>query len=150
MAEAFFNSAAKSDEKLAGKFISASGGLAVLRESPASLNTIHTLGDCWNIDISSHKAKPAGKDDLQNASLILAMELRHKEAIISAFPDIKSKVYTLKEYIAEPQDGYAGKSSSDLDITDPYGGSIETYKLCAQEIKSAVDKLVEKLKNDLK
>jgi protein-tyrosine-phosphatase len=151
MAEAFFNSVANSDEELAGKFISSSGGLAVLWEDSASLNSIHILKNCWNIDISSHKAKPIGKHDLHNADLILTMELRHKELIISAFPDIKSKVYTLKEYIVKPQeDNYAGKSSSNLDITDPYGGTMEDYKLCAEEIKNAVDKLVEKLKNDLK
>lgn len=150
MAEAFFNCTVKSDKKLANKFISASGGLAVLRETPASLNSIHTMKNCWKIDISSHKAKPVSRDDLHSADLILTMELRHKEAIISAFPDIKSKVYTLKEYITEPQDNCAGKDSSNFDIVDPYGSSIETYKLCAQEIKSAVDKLVEKLKNDIK
>jgi protein-tyrosine-phosphatase len=150
IAEAFFNSAVKSDKQLANKLVSSSGGLAALWGIPASSNSIHALKDCWQIDISSHKAKPIGMNELNSAGLILTMELRHKEAIISAFPDIKSKVYTLKEYIAESQDNCTEKDRSNFDIVDPYGSSIETYKLCAQEIKSAVDKLVEKLKNNLK
>ncbi len=38
-----------------------------------------------------------------------------------------------------------GIDSTDLDIRDPWGYDIETYRFCASEIDTCLDKLIEKI-----
>lgn len=150
MAEGIFKAALESDEDLSGKYTVSSAGISAFDGDPASLNARIVLNECWNIDISSHKAKRLDANDIENAFLILTMTRSHKKAICSAFPQIESKVFTLKEYAYGL--GFE-KSMEDydysLDITDPYGMPLEVYRKCAEEIKDAADKVIEKLKGGM-
>jgi len=147
MAEAFFKSVVSGVEELSEKFTASSGGISAFDGSPASSNSIKALKQCWEIDISSHSAKSLTEEDIKSADLILTMTRSHKDSIVSACPYAKSKVYTLKEYVSDlPADPDTEEYNFTLDIMDPYGSPIHIYKLCAEEIKEAMDKLVEKLK----
>jgi len=147
MAEAFLRVAINNDPELSGNFTAASAGLAALEGEPASENSIKVLKNYWGIDISSHKAKALTPDDISESYLVLTMTRNHKEAINSRLPQFKSKVYTLKEYISDSSGMVESqKNDHELDISDPYGMPLNIYKLCADEIKEAVDKLVRILK----
>lgn len=151
MAEAFFKHAVKDDEVLLNQYHVLSTGIAALNGSPASVNSIKALNDGWNIDISAHKSRSLSESDINEADLILTMTVRHKDAVLSSFPAAKSKVYTLKEYIMHSSLCLnAEECKYKLDIDDPYGASLYVYKTCAIEIKEAVDRLIEKLKNGFK
>jgi protein-tyrosine phosphatase len=143
MAEALLRSAIDGNAGLHANYTVASAGLAAFEGDAASENSIKVLKDFWGIDISSHRARMLTLDDISESYLILTMTRSHKEAIISKFPQFKSKVYTLKEYISDSH-GIAEKQKGNqgLDISDPYGMPLHVYKLCAEEIKDAVDKLV--------
>ena len=75
----------------------------------------------------------------QKADLILTMTQRHRDMIIMD-PGARGKVYTLIEYTNEGQE-----EQINLDIQDPFGGSIEVYRQSAAQIKKALEILVEKL-----
>jgi len=137
MAEAFFKAAAASDSLLSNNFTAASAGVAAFDGLPASENSMSVLRDFWGIDLKSHRSRSLTPDEAKSAFLVLTMTSGHKDMLVSAFPELRPKVYTLKEY--------AG-CYPDTDISDPFGQSAEVYKKCAEEIKSAVDRMIEKLK----
>ena len=73
--------------------------------------------------------------------LILTMTKLHKYTILNNYKEGLGKVFTLKEYVK--------LNNIDKDIIDPYGGSYEDYKLCANEIRDCLYKLIEIQKGGL-
>ena len=51
----------------------------------------------------------------------------------------KEKIFTMKEYAGLDNNG------QDMDISDPWGYNMNTYRMCAAEISLCVDKIIEKL-----
>lgn len=90
----------------------------------------------YGIDISSHKTKSLSKDLIDEADLILVMEKKHKERVREINPEAEKKTFLLKEF--------AGEKES-LEIRDPIGLSDEIYKMVAEEIKSALEKVLPKI-----
>lgn len=146
MAEGFLKAELSKDEKLAENFTATSAGLAAFDGEPASSHSIDVLRNEWGIDISSHRAANITAQDIKDAHLVLTMTRGHKEAILSKFPEADGKVFTLKEYVSSPGAGSGTGLSREFDITDPYGSPYSVYKLCAAEIKEAVNRLTAILK----
>jgi protein-tyrosine phosphatase len=151
MAEAFFNLAIKGYPRLSRCFHASSAGVMAINGDTASLESIQTLKKDWGIDISYHLSKLIGCKDIKEAYLVLTMTRKHKDALIRLFPNLESKIYTLKEY-AEGNNikNYFSKDITNnydfsLDILDPYGMPLQVYKQCASEIKNAIDKVTERL-----
>ena len=91
--------------------------------SPVSLNS-KTAMDEVGIDIGSHISKQITADDINKADKIICLSTSHKAVLLSAgVPE--NKLYILG-------DG----------ISDPFGGSIETYRRCRDEIFAAIDILI--------
>ncbi|HAE61716.1 MAG TPA: protein tyrosine phosphatase [Eubacteriaceae bacterium] len=97
--------------------------------NPYAVSAVKEMG----IDISGHKSKQVEEYHVANSDLILTMTLGHKEILKSKYGGYSYKIFTLKEY--------AGKNS-DFDIADPFGGSMETYRYTAEEIKDAISDLI--------
>lgn len=85
-----------------------------------------------------HRSKMVNVEDLQWADLILTMTSAHKELVLHSFPDVKDKIFTLKEYTAP----YTSK-----DISDPFGGDYHQYEQTFQELKQYINILKDKLIN---
>lgn len=143
MAEGFFKYLLEKDSVLKENFTVSSVGIGAFDGDPASRESIKVLSNDWNIDITSHAAKRLDKADLEDAYLILTMTTGHKQYLSEVYPHIKSKTFTLKEYLLA--DGTGGSP----DISDPYGYPENVYRHCALEIKESVEKLAEKLKSNL-
>ena len=91
--------------------------------SPVSLNS-KTAMDEAGIDIGSHISKQITADDINKADKIICLSPSHKAVLLSAgVPE--NKLYILG-------DG----------ISDPFGGSIEVYRRCRDEIFAAIDILI--------
>ena len=150
MAMAIFNSLA-SLEPFEFGYEAMSAGLAVSKDAPPSANAVLAVKDSLGIDIAKHRAHILSPVIIEEAFLVLTMTLSHKHYILSMFPEEYQKVFTLKEYVYNIPEN-TGKSSGrdietfSLDIADPYGSSLWSYKICAQEITQAIKKLVEILK----
>lgn len=142
MAQGFFNNAVMSDIALTDAFSAISAGLYAFDGQPASRQSIEAMHTGWNIDISGHRARNIGLADMQDSCILLAMTAAHKYALIEHYPNHAGKIFTLKEYISDMN----AKGVSGRDISDPFGQSLEVYRICAAEIKTAIDILVQKLK----
>jgi len=90
----------------------------------------------YGIDISSHKTKSLSKDFIDEADLILVMEKKHRERVRKLNPEAKEKTFLLKEFVDDKEN---------LEIRDPIGLSDEVYKKVAEEIKSALGKVLPKI-----
>ena len=102
-------------ENLKNKVTANSRGLAVNIGDTVSQNSV-TVMQGLNIDISSHKATPLSKTDLVNTDLFVCMTNSHADFLLK---------------IGVPSDRILT-----LDVSDPFGGTIDVYKICALEIKS--------------
>jgi len=83
-----------------------------------------------DVDISSHRSQPLTLDLVQEADLILTMTESHRSYILSRMPQIRSKVFLLKEF--------AGIDDGNPNINDPCGSFLGNYLSCAGEIKQAL------------
>jgi len=130
MAEALFKEMIKDRKDIKVK----SAGIWALNNSSASYNAIKVMEE-RNIDLTGHRATALTREILEEADLILTMTKNHKEEILKVMPEIRDKVYTLKEYA-----GYG-----EVDILDPYGGDIEVYRKAADDIEDALRKILDKI-----
>lgn len=89
--------------------------------------------------VSSHRSKPVTTGLLRRADLILTMTMSHKADLLNQYPNMASKIYTLREFVEG--DGHCD------DVVDPVGGSAEVYEACAKALDDATRKLIEKLKS---
>ena len=91
----------------------------------------------YDVDLKKHRATNTSYSDIKNMDLILGMTLSHKQELIYMYPELKEKIYTLKEYVENTQDG--------INIKDPWGFDIATYRFCAAEIEKCLELLIKKL-----
>ena len=71
--------------------------------------------------------------------LILCATRSNKENVILLYPDIKEKVFTMKEFAEIDNNG------QDLDIKDPWGYDNNIYSNSIVEIEKVTQKIIEKI-----
>lgn len=121
MAQAIFNSLAVGTELSA-----CSCGIYGDGISPISKNAKSALAEI-GIEFE-HISAPISKELIKNADFIVGMTSNHARNIIALFPEYADKVYAMP-----------------MDISDPYGGNIETYRSCRDEIEICVKQLIKTL-----
>ena len=104
----------------------------------ATYNAIQ-VAKYYDADIENHKATNIRNSKIEEMDLILCATNSHKNMVISMYPNLQSKVYTMKEY-AE-----IDKNGEDLDIKDPWSYGMDVYDKCIQEIKICIEKSIEKI-----
>lgn len=107
-----------------------SAGIFAEEGMGASENAIKALAK-YGIDLTNHRTQPVTEDLIKQCDVILTMTQAHKQVLE---PMAKGKVYTLLEY-----------AGSQGDVQDPYGGDLEEYEECAQEIYDALVDVAEKI-----
>lgn len=70
------------------------------------------------------------------ADLILTMTGSHKNVIVQQYPETTGKVFTLKEFTGE---------AYDVDVVDPFGGSVAIYQETFRELEKLITKAIEKM-----
>lgn len=105
-----------------------SAGMAANYGDSASINAVLCLEED-GVDISSHKAKNVTDELIKNSDLVVALAPSHKEMLIHFFPELGNKLVLL------------GKG-----IADPYGGNLEIYRKCRDEIKKELPEIFNKVK----
>ncbi len=133
MAEAFFRQQWELDG-MPEKVQICSAGLATVEGLAASRETL-TLLRHEGSAMEHHRSRPVEAGMLKTADYIFTMTAVHKQFILERFPGCANKVWTLGEY---------GGTGSD--ITDPYGGGMEAYKVAASQIKKAIMGVITRLK----
>jgi len=86
------------------------------------------------LDIASHCSRRLTRDLVDRADLVLTMSSVHRRRIAGSFPEARSKVAVLGDYA-----GIEG------DVEDPFGGTLEAYYRCAEQLSRLVEALYDRL-----
>lgn len=129
MAEAIFNHLSSSEN-----ITSSSCGIAVVKNSKASLNTVKALIENIGVNISGRSAVQLNPCHLESSDYILAMTYGIKKILIMNFPEFQQKIFTFNEF-AETLD----------EIQDPYGMDIEAYYNTYLQLEEGINKMLQKL-----
>jgi protein-tyrosine phosphatase len=135
MAEALLKHALEK-EGLAGEYHVSSAGTSAFPGMPASYNAVEALRAA-GIDLSQHSSSSIDNDIIDKADLILTMTASHRERMLRLRPDAASKTHVLAEYC---------EAAGSMDIYDPFGGDLDVYIKCRDEISRHIEVLVKKLK----
>jgi protein-tyrosine phosphatase len=125
MAEALFREAiaerlgCKAEDIERHGVVAASAGIAAWGGGKASTNAVEAMRERGG-DLSGHESQPLTENLVRQADVIWTMTASHRAAILARFPEAGGRVAML--------------SPDRLDVIDPIGGSLETYRKCAGQI----------------
>lgn len=120
-----------------------SAGVAAFPGDPAADQAIQVMHGKGITSIQGHQATPIYQELVEEADLILTMTRAHKGRLLSFFPELTEKVFTLKEYTYDPE--LDGESEFNFDVADPFGMPVEVYEKCAAEMEVYLQRLLVKL-----
>ncbi|MDP8260484.1 MAG: L-threonylcarbamoyladenylate synthase [Candidatus Gygaella obscura] len=87
-----------------------------------------------SIDASGHRARRLSFEMLKANDMIIAMERFQEERIKQMYPEVKNRVFLLKEF--------AKINNGSVDITDPMGRGADFYQAVCQTIKQGLGKIL--------
>lgn len=125
MAEGLFR--AHGGEEQTG-LAAASAGLFTQDGLPASDNAV-TAAKELGADISAHRSRMLTHEMAQSARYLVCMTGAHYDRVCELFPDCADKVFTLTQ----------------RDVSDPFGGDLDTYRSAASEIDAGVRSIIGRL-----
>ena len=79
-------------------------------------------------DYASHRSREIDFETMKKAELVVGISSSHAMRLMAMFPEHASKITCMPK-----------------DIPDPWGGSLEDYKSCLEEITDGVKKIYERL-----
>jgi tRNA threonylcarbamoyl adenosine modification protein (Sua5/YciO/YrdC/YwlC family) len=85
------------------------------------------------IDVAAHRSQRVTQELVDQSDIILVMENAHEDRILQLAPEVKNRLFLLKEF--------AKINESNLDIPDPAGSSLEFYQETFLTIKDAVERI---------
>ena len=72
-------------------------------------------------DYPAHVSRQVSEGTIRSAARVYAISRGHQAALIAAFPEYAEKIFALPR-----------------DVSDPFGGDLETYKSCLSDIEAAL------------
>jgi protein-tyrosine phosphatase len=111
-----------------------SAGLDAKADDPAHPTAVQCARR-FGVDLSAHRAHRLDRADIEEADILLAMEIDHVVEIHRRFPQYRHKVYLFGCLTDEnPQD-----------VADPVFASKDVFEACFERIDSGVQRIVEML-----
>lgn len=123
MAAALFEQGLTDCEK--SHFEVKSFGLAALGGEPASEYAVITMRQ-YGIDISNHRSTPLNRYALAEAELAVCMAESHSKFLL--------------------QIGFDPDKLVVFDIPDPYNGTLDDYRNCAERIKTELNRVYDRIR----
>lgn len=108
----------------------ASAGLAAWAGGPASGHAVMVMAGA-GADLRHHESQPLTESLVRQADVILTMTASHRAALLAQFPEAGGRVAIL--------------SPDRRDVIDPIGGSLETYRTCAGQIREHLESRLDTL-----
>lgn len=109
-----------------------SAGTHAIPGQPAAPNTVKVVKEVGG-DVATHQSQPMTDDLVAWADRILVMEMRHAQSIRERFPASDEKIQLL------------GTFGGLVEIDDPYGSWIFTYRRRRDEIRRCVETFLDRL-----
>lgn len=132
MAAAVFNSIA-AEKGL--DWVAESAGVAAVGDRPASVNAVKAVAEI-GLDLSAHRTRFLPALDLNEYSLFVALNDEHYQILLSL--GIPERMLRLLRRAPNVNDIYDLRQG----IVDPYGGDLNAYRKCRDEIIGAVKLLI--------
>lgn len=107
-----------------------SAGVGAVEGQPPSAHAVRALREL-GIDISQQRSRMLTPDLVERADYIFGMTHTHVDSINLLFPQAAEKTFLLREF-DETLDEF------EKDISDPIGGSYETYAYCRDQIEQGI------------
>lgn len=124
MAAAVYNHLNKGRDRYAVSMgLYAADGMTISENSALALEEAGIISDRDN-PYRDHKAKSCDREALSNCDYIIGISEAHTLELISRFPELASKIYSMPK-----------------PISDPWGGDLMVYKACLCEIESGIKEL---------
>ena len=92
----------------------------------------------YGVDLKPHRATNIRNSNIEEMDVILGMTIGHKQQMLQMYPNLKDKIFTLKEYV-----GYNKAGHDEINIIDPWGYNVETYRNCAEEIDECLNLFID-------
>lgn len=90
------------------------------------------------ITVEGYMSEQLSEEDFTEDTLVIIMEEAQRQKILKDFPSADEKqVQVLTELVGD-----------ELEIMDPYGGTLQAYGLCYETLNKSVKKLVDKLNEE--
>jgi protein-tyrosine phosphatase len=108
-----------------------SAGLAALpggRPTPEAVEAMKRIG----IDLGTHESQPLTEQLVRHADYIITMTRHHRNAILSEWPSAADRTTLL--------------CAEGSDVADPIGGPLELYEQCAKQIRTQLERWVERFR----
>ncbi len=115
MAEGYLKSIKNKGYEIISRGLSADG-------SPAATHSVNAMLE-KGIDITGHLSRQMTYEDAEKADVIVCMSASHAD-VLEALGIDKLKIFV-------------------LGINDPFGGDMDTYRTCRDEIFGAIDEFIE-------
>lgn len=90
------------------------------------------------ITLENFTSKQLKGEEITENTLILTMERSQREKVLSHYENTHvENVYVLTDFVGD-----------ELEILDPYGGSLQSYGLCYETLRKSIKKLVKILNQE--
>jgi protein-tyrosine-phosphatase/tRNA A37 threonylcarbamoyladenosine synthetase subunit TsaC/SUA5/YrdC len=124
--------------KLAEKFgadsnsnvVAISAGVSAFGGDPASHGALAAIQQ-FGSSLDTHQSTQLNSALVEQADLILAMGTRHRQVILSQWPSVAHKLHLV--------------SPDGSEISDPFGGPLDVYMRCAQQLDQHTDYWISQL-----
>lgn len=93
----------------------------------------------YDVNIENHRATNIRRSRIKEMDIILCATETHKQSVLYMYPELKEKVFTMKEYAQLDNNG------QDMDIKDPWGYDMNVYQNCAKEIEECLKVIINKI-----
>lgn len=107
-----------------------SAGIAAGESDPAAREAVQVMQET-GLDLSQHLSQQVTASMLDESTLVLTMTERHRFVLLEARPDLSERIHLLNR--------------SGADIADPIGGTLDEYRLCAQQITENLQLWIDEL-----
>jgi protein-tyrosine-phosphatase/tRNA A37 threonylcarbamoyladenosine synthetase subunit TsaC/SUA5/YrdC len=108
----------------------ASAGLAAWAGGKASTGALEAMRE-QGLDLSGHSSQPLTENLARQADVIWTMTASHRAGILAQFPEVGGRVAML--------------SPDRQDVLDPIGGTLATYRKCAEQIQAHLTRRLDTL-----
>jgi protein-tyrosine-phosphatase len=122
------------EERGVSEITVSSAGTGAFEGAPASEGA-YLVALEHGLDLSAHRARRLSAQVIQEADLVLTMSAHHRDRVID--DGGMGKVFLLGTY--------AGRKGEDAAVNDPYGASLDEYRITYDELARLIQAAVGRL-----
>ena len=132
MAQQLFRHALNAEDEPHRSIQVASAGVSAAEGQPASANSIKALQSV-GLSLKDHRSRHLTQTMLDDALAIFCMTETHRDLIHIQFNRIPDRLHLMREFIP---------GTDEIEIPDPFGGSLREYESCRDSMVEAIPSLV--------